>query len=85
MDFAFSQWIFDTSDQNINYLNEQGISFIEPGPGFLLDNEDAIIEEKAKRLCGSGLRLYSCHAPFMGINDLSQCDETNRKNAVAVF
>ncbi len=84
MEFAVCEWVPDTSEEAVEALRAEGVTALEPGPSFLLGYEEAAVERNGKRYREAGIRLYTCHAPFGGDNDLSQLDEQGRTRAVAV-
>jgi len=76
-------WDPDASEEGVRSLVEQGGVALEPGPPFLLQEDEKALEVGARRLRSAGIRIYSCHAPFGGDSDLSLLDEEKRLAAVA--
>ena len=76
-------WNPDTSDEGIRSLLEQGGAALEPGPPFLFQEDESVLEAGARKLRSAGIRIYSCHARFGGESDLSLLEEDKRRAAVA--
>lgn len=83
MQLAICLWSPETSDQAIELLRAEGVRAIEPGPSFLLENDEAALKSAARRLRSAGIGIYSCHAPFGGESDISLLEDAKRKGAVA--
>lgn len=83
MEFAACLWVPDTSEEAVETLRAEGVTAIEPGPSFLLQEDEAKLEREARRFRDCGIRIYQAHAPFGGDDDLSLVDEAKRKGAVA--
>jgi len=83
MEFAICDWVPDLSDQALDSLQAEGVTAMEPGPAFLLNTDEAKLKADAERLQARGIRIYSCHAPFGGENDISLLEEDKRRRAVS--
>lgn len=83
MEFAICLWVPDVSAESVDQLRQQGVTAIEPGPEFLLNEDESAIVDESSRLKNAGIRIHSCHAPFSGERDLSLIDEKKREGAVA--
>jgi sugar phosphate isomerase/epimerase len=84
MDFAVGIWNPDPFDGAISALRAEGITAVEFGPPFLLQQDEAALISAAERYRAGGIRFYSCHSPFDEEADLSQPDEEARRNALAI-
>ena len=84
MEFAVGIWNPDPSDGAIDALRAEGITAIEFGPPFLLQEDKGALISAAERYHAAGIRFYACHSPFDEEADLSQTDEEARQNALAI-
>ena len=75
MEFAPGIWNPDPSDQAIEALCAQGVTAIEFGPPFLLQEDEAALASAAERYRAAGIRFYACHAPFDEPAELSQLED----------
>jgi sugar phosphate isomerase/epimerase len=82
LEFAICLWRPDTSPEALDELTRAGVTAIEPGPSFLLQDDEREFEAGCGRVREAGIRLYSCHAPFGGDDDLSNPDAAKRAGAV---
>ena len=82
MEYAICRWVPDLSSTGVELLRKEGVTAIEPGPSFLLDRDEMVLNLEKERLDKAGIRIYSCHAPFNGENDLSSLNEDERQGAV---
>jgi len=83
LEFAICQWLPDASAEVLQSLREQGVTALEPGGAFMCPEDPAQVAGAAERLRAAGIRVYSCHGPFGGSDDLSLADEEKRAGAVA--
>jgi sugar phosphate isomerase/epimerase len=84
MEFAVGLWNLDPSDQAVDDLAAMGVTAVEFGPSFLLQEDEAALLSAAHRYRAAGIRFYSCHAPFGDEEELSQLDETGREGALSI-
>ncbi|MBN1672723.1 MAG: sugar phosphate isomerase/epimerase [Kiritimatiellae bacterium] len=84
MQLAICQWRPVLYEAALEALRAQGVTALEPGPSLLWNNDDAALERLRAHMEQAGIRLYSCHAPFSGPNDLSLLDNDARLSAVDV-
>lgn len=84
MDLAVCLWEFNATAENIDRLRAQGVEAVELGAPVLKYTTTEQTEAIAQRLRVAGVRVYACHAPFGGDDDLSGLDETVREKAVAM-
>src|SRR5210317_1186092 len=83
MKFAVCSWMPDFSNRAIEDMKANGVKAVEPGPSFLLNEDEADFRTQIERLKNNDIRIYSCHSPFSSEIDLSALDEDMRKAAVA--
>lgn len=83
MEFAISLWAPDTSNEAIRSLLDQGVTAAEPGPPFLLQEDEQAFLAAVQRFHAAGIRFHACHAPFGEDDDLSHLEEEPRLIAVA--
>lgn len=82
MNFAICDWVPNLTERTLDTWQADGVTHMEPGPGFLLNGSEASIKADSKRLKAREIEIYSTHAPFGGKNDLSQLDDDQRKIAL---
>lgn len=84
MEFAVGIWNLDPSEEAIDALCAQGVTAIEFGPPFLLQESEAALVSAAGRYRAAGIRFYACHAPFDDTAELSQPEEEARQRAIDI-
>ena len=82
MEFAVAIWNPDPSEQAIEALCAEGVTAVEFGPPFLLQEDEAALRSAAGRYQAAGIRFYACHAPFDDPAELSQLEDEARQRAV---
>jgi sugar phosphate isomerase/epimerase len=73
----------DPEESVIASLRAKGVTALEPGAVFLTRHDKAAIEAVGEWCRASGIKVYACHAPFGGPDDISLPDEDDRQQAVA--
>ena len=84
MEFAVGIWNPDPSDETIDALYAQGVTAVEFGPPFLLQEDEKALFSAAERYHAAGIRFYACHAPFDAEAELSQLEDEGRQYAIAL-
>jgi sugar phosphate isomerase/epimerase len=84
MEFAVGIWHPAPSDQAIDALCAEGVTAVEFGPPFLLQEDERAFLSAADRYRAAGIRFYACHAPFDDSAELSQLEDEARLNAIDI-
>jgi sugar phosphate isomerase/epimerase len=85
IEFAICIWEPEVTEELVEELRAQGVTALEPGPSFLMNRDAEGVAADAALLRDAGIRIYSCHAPFIGDDDLSLLDEEKRRGAVCTM
>ncbi len=83
MDFSICEWAPDITDELLASWRADGVTCLEPGAPFLMDQDQWSLETATRALRDAGIDIYACHAPFGADNELCSMDESRRNIAVA--
>jgi sugar phosphate isomerase/epimerase len=84
MQFAVSRWNLDPSPEAVAALEADGVTAVEFGPPFLLQEDEQAFTSTVRRYHAAGIQFYATHAPFDAPAELSQLDEEGRQKAVQI-
>lgn len=83
MQFAICEWDLEPTAKTVEAWAASGVTAVEPGAVFLTTHTEAETKTVDTLCRAAGIRIYACHAPFGGENDLSLLDDAVRAKAIA--
>ncbi len=83
--FAISDWVPDLTQPLVESWRADGVTALEPGPTFLLNNDKDQLAAETERLTSHGINIYACHAPFGSQSDLSAPPGQSRELALEEY